>query len=253
LTSIDPDGGGVTAWPATSPAGLPVVDVLQNLPGGALQSGQLAAPLSGVVTDLSLGGSGLGDALVAFQQGPASQPQVMGAVAQAPPAEFLISTPLGWVTSPTAALNWDPASEAVGAPTYSVIVDGIPRATGLAAQQVALNLAGLSDGKHEVQVMAVDTTGQRVVSREADLDIDHEPPVARVAGLRGRIVRVIVKDAGVGAVARPTVIAFGDGTVVRHRLTVRHVYRQAGTYVIRVASADSLGHRGVQYLRVRAR
>jgi hypothetical protein len=252
LETIDPAGGGVTAWQTTSD-GQPVVHVREDLAGGAMQEAQLAAPIGGSVSDLSLGGSSLGDALVGFIQGPASAEQVIGAVAQAPPAPFLISTPAGWVNGTAAQVTWDPAPEAIGSPTYSVVVDGQTRVRGIRGLQVTLNPRGLGDGVHAVQVMAVDSNGQEALSHDANLMVDASPPFATLRALPGRAVQVTVKDAGSGAVASATTVSFGDGGRTRGRLRVRHTYDRPGAYVITVTSADQVGNRGAIHLRVRVR
>jgi hypothetical protein len=253
LTTINPEGGGVNAWPATSSTGQPVLDARQEFGHGAWQLAQLSAPISGPLDGFSLGGSGMGDALIAFRQGPPGQSQVMGAVAQAPPAVFLLDTPSGWVKSSSAKVSWEPAPEAIGAPSYAVVVDGQIRLRNLRGLAARLSARGLGDGVHHIQVLATDTAGQQTMSREANLRVDANPPSVSVRRLGGRRVLVRVSDSASGVNTRFTSIALGDGASLRRKLTARHTYSHAGRYVITVHSRDKVGNSGVVHVRVSIR
>ena len=251
-TTINPSGGGVTVWPATNGA-LPVIDAREDFGQGAWQLAQLSAPLSGPVGPPVLGGSGQGDALIAFSQGPPDQQQVMAAVAMAPPGQFLAFTPVEWVKGSSAAVSWEPAPEAFGTVTYSVLIDGRVAASGLKELSTRLDARGLGNGTHSVQVLATDSFGQQTMTPAASLKVDANPPEVSVQRLGHRRVRVRIFDRGPGAVAGDTLIAFGDGTAVKHKLSVRHTYTRAGRYVIVVHSRDKLGNVLTAHLRVQIR
>jgi hypothetical protein len=253
LTAIEPAGGGVSAWPAASAAGLPVIDLREDLGTGAWQLAQLSAPIGGLADEPVLAGSGMGDALVGFRQGPPGEAELLGAIAKGPPGEFLVSAPSGWVRGGAARLSWEPAGEAFGATRYAVLVDGQIRQRGLTAQSTLLDSRGLGDGVHHVQVLAIDSDGQQTMSAAVDLKVDANPPVARLLrGPHGR-VRVRVSDRASGAVARDTVIDFGDGTRVVGRLSAAHAYTHPGLYTITVHCGDRVGNRASIHLRVQVR
>jgi hypothetical protein len=241
LSSINPAGGGVSVWPASDAAGLPAVAAREDFANGAWQSALLAAPLSGPVGAPALGGSGNGDALMAFVQGPAEAQQVMGAVAKAPPGQFEATTPVGWVRGSRATVSWEAPSEAFGGTSYEVLVDGHVRSRHVSATTLRLDPRALGDGVHRVQVLATDGVGQQTMTPEATLKIDANPPEATLRR-RGRQVTVRVVDRGSGAVAGSTTIAFGDGTSARHKLKMRHTYAAGGTYTIVVHSRDRVGN-----------
>jgi hypothetical protein len=240
LSSINPAGGGVSVWPASDAAGLPAVAAREDFANGAWQSALLAAPLSGPVGAPALGGSGNGDALMAFVQGPAEAQQVMGAVAKAPPGQFEATTPVGWVRGSRATVSWEAPSEAFGGTSYEVLVDGHVRSRHVSATTLRLDPRALGDGVHRVQVLATDGVGQQTMTPEATLKIDANPPEATLRR-SGRQVTVRVVDRGSGAVAGSTTIAFGDGTSARHKLKMRHTYAGGGTYTIVVHSRDRVG------------
>ena len=250
LTSINPAGGGVTAWPATSGSGLPVIDAREDFSQGAFQLAQLSAPLSGPLGSAALGGSGRGDALIAFSQGPPDQQQVMAAVAKAPPSQFLAVAPSGWVSGSSATISWEAPSEAFGTTTYTVLVDGRVVAHGLTGLSTRLSSSGLGDGKHQVQVLATDSLGQETATPDATLKVDANPPGFTLRHLGGRRVRVRVFDRASGTVAGKTLIVFGDGTRVKGKLSVSHTYGRPGRYVIVVHSRDRVGHTLAAHLRV---
>ncbi len=242
LSSINPAGGGVSVWPAADGAGLPAIEAREDYPGGAFQTALLAAPLSGPVGPPALGGSGNGDALIAFVQGPAEAQQVMAAVAKAPPGQFEATTPVGWVRGSAATVTWEAPSEAFGATTYSVLVDGRVRASGLRGLPARLNPRALGDGVHQVQVLATDSLGQQTMTPAATLKVDANPPAVTIRRVGPRSVVVRVVDRASGAVANATRISFGDGARARHRLTARHTYAAAGTYTITVRSHSRAGN-----------
>jgi hypothetical protein len=252
-TTIAPGGGGVGAWLSTSSAGLPVVDLRQDLASGAWQLAQLSAPVGGSADEPALAGSGMGDALVAFRQGPPGDAEVLGATAKGPPGEFLVSSPNGWVRPGAARVSWESAGEAFGSTHYAVLVDGQVRLRGLTRQQALVGLRGLGDGLHHIQVLATDSDGQQTMSSAVDLKIDANPPVARVLREPHGSVRVRISDRASGAVARGTLIDFGDGTRLRGKLRATHVYARPGLYTIVVHCVDRAGNRASIHLLVRAR
>ncbi len=251
LTSINPAGGGVTVWPAAGTAGLPVVQAREDFADGGMQTALLSAPLSGPVGPPVLGGSGNGDALIAFVQGPPDQQQVMAAVAKAPPGQFIATAPVGWVSASAAKVSWEAPPEAFGNTTYTILVDGRERAHGLTGLATRLNSRGLGDGVHRVQVLAIDSLQQQTMTPRVTLKVDANPPEATVRRLPGRRIVVRVSDRGSGALAKTTTVSFGDGVRSTHRLTARHSYASPGTYTVIVRSRDKVGHSLDVSLRVR--
>lgn len=251
-TSINPAGGGVTVWPALA-NGLPVVEAREDYAGGAFQTALLSAPISGQIGRPALGGSGNGDALIAFAQGPAEGQQVMASVAKAPPGQFEATTPVGWVRGSSAAVSWEAPSEAFGSTTYSVLVDGHVWAHGLTGLSARLNPRALGDGVHQVQVLATDNLGQQTMTPDAPLKVDANPPAVTVRRLGANSVSVKVFDHASGAVAGDTSISFGDGTRVNHKLSARHTYAAAGAYSITVRSRDRVDNILDVHLRVQVR
>jgi hypothetical protein len=240
----------VSVWRAGSAAGLPVIDARESFAGGAWQLAELSAPISGPVDEPQLAGSGRGDALIAFRQGPPGRAQVMAAVAKGPPGDFEAVTPVGWTRAAHVQLTWSAAPEAFGTTSYDVLIDGRTVQRGLRGLATRLDPRGLGDGVHSVQVLATDGLGQQTMTSVAKLKVDADPPTASVRRLRGGRVRVRVFDRGSGAVARTARIAFGDGTDVARRLRATHRYARPGVYRIVIGCADRVGNRAVLVLRV---
>jgi hypothetical protein len=241
LTTINPTGGGVTVWSAVS-TGRPVIDAREDFSDGAWQQAQLSAPLSGPIGTPVLGGSGQGDALIAFSQGPADQQQVMASVAKAPPGKFQVITPVGWVKGSSATITWEPPAEAFGSTTYALVIDGQVRKPGLTGLSLRIDPRGLGDGVHSIQILATDSVGQQTMTPVATLKVDADPPRVSVVRLAHQTVRLRVYDRASGAVASATRIAFGDGTSVHGKLNVRHTYAHRGRYRITVDSRDKVGN-----------
>jgi hypothetical protein len=254
LTAINPAGGGVTAWAAASPAGLPVVEVREDYAQSAYQLARLVGGISGGVSGLALGGDEQGDALLGWMQGPPGGSEVVGDFVQAPPAPFQVTTPIGWVKARSAQISWTAAPDAVAGVTYAVYVDGHPRLQGLTGLEAHLNAAALGDGVHHVQVLASDNSGQETMSAAGVLKTAADPPVVKVALIdRDHGVRVTVRDGADGVDARATRISFGDGRHTHGRKTATHVYVRAGTYSVTAFVRDNVGNTATVRLHVRVR
>jgi hypothetical protein len=251
-TTINPAGGGTTAWIAA--AGATVAQVREDYAEGAFQAAQLAGDLPGPVEGLSLGGDGQGDALIGFTQGPVGRSEVVGAFVQAPPAPFVLDIPFGWIRASGAEIAWESAFDAVAGTTYSIYVDGRARLKGLTGLSAHLSTAGLGDGVHRVQVLATDVSGQQTMSAASELRIDANPPIVRVRPIdRQTGVRLTVSDRASGVDARATRIAFGDGGVASRRAIATHRYSRAGIYTITARVRDRVGNRATVHVRVRVR
>ncbi|HEV3072555.1 MAG TPA: hypothetical protein VGY76_14145 [Solirubrobacteraceae bacterium] len=252
FTTINPSGGGTTAW-AASTAGLSVVGVREDYSQGAYQTARLAGTVPGGVDGLSLGGDGQGDALLGWTQGPPGASEVAGAFVQAPPGPLQVLTPPGWVRARSASVSWTASFDAVPGISYAVYVDGHPRARGLTRLQTSLDPKALGDGTHSVQVLA--TSGdQQTMSPASPLKIDANPPIVRITRTRdGRGVHVSVRDRASGVDARATRISFGDGGRSRGRTQATHEYGGAGVYSITAQVRDRVGNRATVRLRMSVR
>lgn len=253
LTALSPEGGGATAWATQNASGQPAVALRQEFPDGAWQEGLLTAPISGAVADLSAAGSGLGDELVGFRQDAGAQTRVVAGVAQAPPQQFRIEAPSGWVSARDAILRWQPALDSLGSVTYSVIVDGRVLARGLSGLSLRLSVRELGDGVRHVQVLATDDLGQETMSPPATLKVQSNPPLVSVREIGDGRVRVRVYGDDAGVRRGKTSIAFGDGAGVRGRDTAVHRYSRPGRYTIVVQAIDTVGNRREAQIEVSVR
>jgi hypothetical protein len=254
LATLNPAGGGVIAWPGTDLASRPVVQVRQSFPNGGMQTASLSAAISGPATSLTMGTSGAGDALIAFQQGSGSTTQLAVATVEAPAAPFAPTRPLRWVLPTDADLQWTRAQTTIGGVSYAVVLDGRTVVSGLSSLSYHLPAAALGSGVHHVQIVASDNADEQTFTPVLNLKIDAGPPLVRVRRLGNARVRVKIRDPYSGARAHGTVISFGDGTPpVRNRLRALHQYRRAGAYRMVVRCSSRLGVRAVDHILVRVR
>lgn len=256
LVDLAETGAGVAAWSEQQgPAGL--VSAQERRADGVLESTALSAPLGGEVQNLVLGGSGLGDAIVAWQQGTGAGSQVATAVIDAPPDPFLVLLPSGWQRKKRVRVAWDHSPNAIGGVRYSVSVDDEPVREGLRTLSAALKPDDLDNGAHKIQIFATDDLGQETGSRTGRLLVDRRPPKVKLRR-KGRRVTVIVSDGRKGTASTlrkgSVKVAFGERggadasasakkkakpSVVR----VRHAYRGSGRFRIRVTARDRAGNR----------
>ncbi len=253
-SALNPQGGGVAAWPSADAQGDPAVAVLEQFPDGALQTALVSGGAGGEVGELAVGRSGLGDGLVAFRQGPFGNAAIVAAQATAPPAPFVVTVPKGWIKPAQAVLSWLPASSAYAPLSYSVVLDGRVQPTPAGLLQARIDTLGLAPGRHHVQVLATDVDGQATLSAPSTVEIDGVPPTVKIARARsGSAVSVRVSDAYSGVDTSAVSVDFGDGRSARGRARFSHRYAQAGVYLVRVSVRDKIGNKGVVRQWVSAR
>jgi hypothetical protein len=243
---MNPEGGGISAWPSADPQGDPEVAVREDFPGGAVQTGLVSGGAGGPIAELAVGRSGLGDGLVAFQQGPLGDAAIVAAQVSAPPDQFVVSVPKGWIRPSQAHIAWQLAASANGPLTYTVVLDGHRLPTPTGASALAINPGELGDGVHQVQLLVTDAYGQSTLTAPSKLEINGQPPlvkITRAEGGYGVTVRVSNGESRVDVHA--VKISFGDGRAGSGRIVFHHRYTHAGVYTIVVSVRDNLHNQGV--------
>ena len=246
---MNPSGGGISAWPSADPHGDPAVAIREDFPEGGVQTGIVGGGAGGAIGNLGIGRSGIGDGLVAFQQGPLGNAAIVATEVTSPPVSFPVSVPRGTVKPSQALVTWAPAASANGPLTYTVVLDGRRVPTPQGVLSLHLNPAGLGGGEHEVQVLATDIFGESTLSAPANLTVTGPPTVA-VAASRPLTVVVRVSERGIGVRAARVRVSFGDGTRAGGRTRLRHRYRRAGRYTVIVRAVNRLGQSAVVRRRV---
>ena len=244
VSVMNPEGGGVSAWPSADARGRPAVAVREDFPSGAIQTGLLSGGGGGEVAELSVGRSGLGDGLVGFRAGPLGNAAIVASEVSAPPDEFPITAPKGWIRPTEAVVSWAQAASANGPLAYQVVLDGhaLRAAPGALSMRISPRLLG--DGTHKVQVLATDSEGQATLTSPVSIKIDGRPPqvsFTRVGG--GSAVSVLVRDPYSGVDSSAVSVSFGDGSSAHGRKRFRHAYRRAGVYEVVAHVRNKLGFR----------
>jgi hypothetical protein len=243
---MNPSGGGVSAWPSADAHGDPAVAVREDFPSGAVQTALVSGGAGGPVSELDVGRSGLGDGLVAFQQGPLGNAAIVATEVSAPPASFIANVPKNWVKPSEATVSWTPAESANGPLSYTVVLDGHRVATPGGVSLLRLNPRGLGSGRHQIQVLATDIDGQATLSAPATLRVAAQPPAVRINhSQHGTAVTVRVGDAYAGVDARAVRVSFGDGSGAHGHTVFRHHYAHGGVYEVEVYVRDRIGNAGV--------
>lgn len=239
---MNPEGGGLSAWPSADAHGDPALAIREDFPNGAVQTGLVSGGTGGPIGEVSVGNSGLGDGLVAFQQGPLGDAAIVAAQVTAPPAQFVTNVPKAWIKPSQAAISWEPAASADGPLSYTVVLDGHRQATPAGALALQLNTHALSSGVHTVQILATDRYGQQTLSAPSKLKIAGEAPTVKVAGGRSGSVTVTVKDAFDGVNTAAVSVSFGDGAHAGGKASFSHRYAHAGVYTLVVRVSDKIGN-----------
>jgi PKD domain len=243
---MNPEGGGVSAWPSVDKQGHAAVAVREDFANGAVQTGLVSGGAGGPVEELAVGRSGLGDGLVAFQQGPLGNAAIVVAQVTAQPATFITSVPKGWIRPSQAQISWEPAVSANGPLRYTVVLDGHSQATPAGAFALTLNRSTLGTGLHQVQLLAVDRYGQATLTPPSKLRIDSQPPLVTVKRLAGgTAVLVSASDGQSGLDLHAVGVSFGDGQRAGRKARFRHRYARSGIYTIVVRVRDKVGNEAV--------
>ena len=254
---MNPEGGGVSAWPSAEAQGHPAVAVREDFPGGAVQTALVSGGAGGEVAELAVGRSGLGDGLIAFRQGQLGDAAIVVAQATAPPSQFVLTLPKKWVKPNQALVSWQPAPTSAGPLSYHLVLDGHVQPTLVseaAALSARLDPRGLSSGRHRLQVLATDRDGESTLTAPSTLSIDGVPPTVKVARTGGgEVVRVRVRDSYSGVDAHAVSVSFGDGVSAHGHTSFSHRYHHAGVYCVVVHVRDAIGNAGVvsQWVSVR--
>lgn len=248
LPQLDLSESGAAAFAWRAPDG---VGVREQRSDGVPESLVASGPRGGLVNGMELAGSGLGDALVGFEQGSGANAQIAAVVVDAPPSEFFIQVPDGWQRRRATRVGWDPSPAAISGVTYTVTVDDEPVKERLRTRAASLGPQALPDGRHTIRVVAVDAAGQETVSQEGPVLVDRTRPRATF-GVSGLNLRLKVGDGrkrrSSGLRKAATRISYGDGTSGR---SLAHAYARAGTYVVTVRARDRAGNRAVVRRKVR--
>ncbi len=253
VSVMNPEGGGVSAWPSAEAQGHPTVAVREDFPSGAVQTALVSGGSGGEVAELAVGRSGLGDGLIAFRQGQLGDAAIVAAQATAPPAGFVLTLPKEWVKPAQALVSWQPAPSADGPLSYHLVLDGHMQPTPAGVLAAHINPRGLRSGRHRLQVLATDGDGQSTLTAPATLLIDGVPPTVRIVPTQGTAVRVRVLAPFSGVAKRYVSVSFGDGVLARGRTRFSHRYSHAGVYRVIVHVRDKIGNQGVvrQWVSVR--
>ncbi len=243
---MNPQGGGVSAWPSADAQGNPAVAVREDFPTGAAQTGLVSGGAGGEVAELAVGRSGLGDGLIGFRQGPFGNAAIVAATVSAPPAELVMSVPKGWINPSQATISWQSAVSADGPLRYAVVLDGRREDAPTGASSLRLSPRVLSAGSHSVQLLATDINGESTLSSPSPLLVDG-PPNVTITRVRGGFgVSVRVSDSYAGIDTTDVRVSFGDGHSAAGRARVRHRYARAGVYRVVVRVLDKLGTASVE-------
>ena len=252
VSALNPEGGGVVAYPALDANGRVALAVRQEFANGAGQVGLLSGrQQGGPIAELRLGSSGAGDALIGFRQGEPGRFQIVAERVSARPTAFRVKGPKGWTRPKAVKLKWKGAGSASGDVTYTVLIGGRAAKRGLRRHVFHPRPDQLGDGKRAARVMAIDAFGQQVLSKPVKLLVDGEPPLIRLRGPSGRQLSVRVQDPDSGPQARATWVEFGDGARATDGTEFRHVYERAGRYRVVVHAADRAGNRSTRSFEVR--
>ncbi len=267
-------GAVVAAWRELR-TGAGLLAVQERRADGVVEPTELSAPHGGGVGRFVLGGSGLGDGIVAWEQGSDANAQIVASVIDAPPNPFLILLPEGWQQKKRIRIAWDHSLNAIGRVRYSVSVDDEPVVENRKQLNAFLTGEDIDDGRHAIQVFAVDAAGQETGSRFGRLKVDRHGPDVKLRR-RGSRLTVVVSDGprrSTSGVRRGSVkVLFGDGGGAKasssarqerprgHRrrkgkqkpivVRVRHAYDHGGSYQVQVRARDKAGNETVYSRKV---
>ncbi|HUO39197.1 MAG TPA: hypothetical protein VMU34_15780, partial [Mycobacterium sp.] len=205
---------------------------LASLPGG------------GAFDDVKFASGNTGDAVVEAEQSVGADAKVMLLAVESPPSVFQVNVPTGWVRGKSPGLTWVRTLDDPGTIKYRIDVDGRTFAT-TAGTQVVFGRR-IKDGRHLVQVTAIDIFGQSTAQQPFAYDVDRVAPKVHVR-VRGRSVRVTVTDCRrnrCSGIAKTSRVRWGDGAVSKlRRGAATHEFAHSRSTTIWVTARDRAGNR----------
>jgi hypothetical protein len=242
---LAPSSAAVAAWMIRR-GGAGGIGVTERRADNVPVTQALSAPAGGTVGSYALAGSGLGDGLVGWAQGPASARQVAAVVVDAPPDPFAVQSPQAYVRT-VPELRWDMPAHAIGGVKFSVTLDDDTVAENVRGTRLKLKASAVDDGESVLQVIAEDSGGQETTSLPAELKIDRRRPRAALKRFRNRLLQVTLTDGpkrSTSGVENTSVkVSWGDGKRSSGRRTLSHRYTGPGPFKVTVAAADRAGNR----------
>ena len=159
----------------------------EDFPDGAVQTGLVSGGAGGRSANWRSARSGLGDGLVGFRAGPLGNAAIVAAQVRAPPAQFVVSVPKGWIRPTAGGRSPGSRRRAPTAPLrYQVVLDGRRLGDAVRRARPASDPRGLGNGTHRVQVLATDIDGQ----------LDADPAGDAAASIRrAPTVRLVARGA----------------------------------------------------------
>jgi hypothetical protein len=249
VVTVDPEGGGVLAYPAAGPGGTAVA-IRQEFASGAAQTGLVAGTEGGPIGQLTVGRSGSGDGLVGFRQGEPGNFEIVVDRVSTPPSSFKVEPPKKWLKPNAVELRWGAPRTTVGGLRYSVLVDGQAIGTNLSKRTYRPKPAQLGNGTIPVSILATDALGQQQLTEPAKLRVDGLPPEVKATVGKKGLLRVLVTDPDSGVRPASTSVRFGDGEGDRRAAKFKHTYESPGRYTVVVRASDKVGNRVVRRFRV---
>jgi hypothetical protein len=250
-------GAAVAAWRELR-GGVGLVAVQERRADGVVEPAELSAPGGGGAGRVVLGSSGLGDAIVAWEQGSGANAQIAASTIDAPPDPFLVLLPEGWKRKRRIRIAWDHSLNAIGRVRYSVSVDDEPVVENRKRLNAYLTPDDIDDGNHKIQVFAVDAAGQETGSRIGPLKVDRHGPKVKLRR-HGRRLTVAVSDgprgSGSGVRRRSVKVSFGEGADASASALIsrRRGRGRPGAKPVSVRVVHTYSHDGRFRLTVRAR
>lgn len=268
LVDLAESGASVVAWKELR-GGAGAVAMRERRSDGVVESTALTTPGGGAIGGLTLGGSGLGDAIVAWRQGTGAKAQIAAAVVDAPPDPFLIEVPDGWQRKALLRIGWNEAENAIGSLRYSLSIDDEPIGKRTTRLHALIRSQRIGEGRHRLQIFAIDRNGQETGSRKALILVDRKQPRVLLRR-RGNRLTVVVSDHPSGVKGRTVKASFGDrpgasspGSTVQiskaqkkqksRPVVIHHTFSAPGSYRVTVKARDRAGNRVSFSRRVQVR
>lgn len=201
----------------------------------------------GVATDAR------GDTVVALVQGAGGALSVTVAANVLAPGRPVLTSSQRFVAQRRPIVSWKAADDAWAAPSYELLIDR--RVVARTRATVLRVPRALSDGTHDVQVVALGVAGQRSSSSVHLLRVDAAPPSVSLT-LQGAHTTRTPISFDVRALAasgvRSISVSYGDGGASTATHSV-HSYASAGSYTVTVTVTNGLGVRRTLRVALRIR
>lgn len=237
------DDGRSTIARVVGQPGAEAVSLLEETASAGMNATTLTSPSGGTIEEVELAGNLSGDSALVLRQSAGSSSTLIAAAVDSAPDKFQAIEPDDWIKSRNPQLDWEPALDLFGAVKYEIRVNG--KLDGVVAGTAYRFSKSVHDGRHRVNLTAVDRLGQSYALDPINYRIDRKAPSVRIGRAGANRLIVTLNDGRTklsSGVSKRSKITWGDRSSSRVSSKKSHKFKKSGRVLVTVKARDKAGN-----------